>query len=374
MKALYTHSHLELNGEYLFVPVLVKDGGKTAFRWNAQDATDYYGYDLGESSGHLHAGVTWTQPLLGNSSFKVAQEQSGINIEIARNRIRMEEKQLERMVTEQYLICLLDQTQTAFAASVDSLLRRQTGIVRRLAESGLAKQSDLHLLAIEQEANEEIRISSLQSYHTHLMDLNLLCGIRDTADIVLPYIAIEPAPLSAYGRSLFTEQYRLDSLNAEASLHAFSLQYKPRLDLFVNGGMQTGSFSQWYRHFGWNAGLTFTWTFFDGKQKRWKEHQAELRQQSTRVYRDNAERQREMRLRQCLSELDKYDQREKVLKRQLAGYERVLSDYACEIEAGQLSVLDYLTVLRSKMQAERDGLLLRTNRQLVIAAYNYWNH
>ena len=133
--------------------ILTKDGGTTSFRWNAQDATDYYGYDLGESSGHLHTGATWTQPLLGHSSYKVAQEQSCINMDMARNHIRLEENQLERAVTE---------------------------------------------------------------------------------------------------------QYRLDSLNTAASLRSFNLQYKPRLDLFVDGGMQTGSFSQWYRHFGWSAGLTFT--------------------------------------------------------------------------------------------------------------------
>ena len=171
LKTLYTRSRLELNGDYLFVPVLTKDGGQTSFRWNAQDATDYYGYDLGESSGHLHAGATWTQPLLGHSSYKVAQEQSRINMDMARNHIRLEENQLERAVTE---------------------------------------------------------------------------------------------------------QYRLDSLNTAASLRSFNLQYKPRLDLFVDGGIQTGSFSQWYRHFGWSAGLTFTWTLFDGRQKRWKERQAEL--------------------------------------------------------------------------------------------------
>ena len=269
LKTLYTRSRLELNGDYLFVPVLTKDGGTTSFRWNAQDATDYYGYDLGESSGHLHAGATWTQPLLGHSSYKVAQEQSRINMDMARNHIRLEENQLERAVTE---------------------------------------------------------------------------------------------------------QYRLDSLNTAASLRSFNLQYKPRLDLFVDGGMQTGSFSQWYRHFGWSAGLTFTWTLFDGRQKRWKERQAELQQQSIRIYRDHAEYQRSMRLRQCLSELEKYDRRDKALTEQLAGYERVLSDYAREVEAGQVSVLDYLTVLRNKIQTERDALLIRMNRQLVIAAYNYWKH
>ncbi len=75
LKAMYRRSRLELSGDWLFVPVVSKDGGGVSFMWNAQDAADYYGYDLGESSGHLHAGVTWTQPLLGNSSYKVARDQ-----------------------------------------------------------------------------------------------------------------------------------------------------------------------------------------------------------------------------------------------------------------------------------------------------------
>lgn len=373
LKAMYRHSRLEVNGDYLFVPIVSKDGGQTSFQWNARDAMDYYGYDLGESSGFLHAGVTWTQPLLGNSSYKVAQEQSRINTEMDRNRIRLEEHQLERAVTEQYLLCLLDQTQVAFADSIGTVFVRQEKIVGRLAENGLAKESDLRLLAIEQEANEELRLSALQSYHTHLMDLNLLCGIEDTADISLADIGVELHAPFIYS-SLFTEQYRLDSLNTAASLRSFNLQYKPRLDFFVNGGLQVGDFAGWYRHFGWSAGLTFRWTIFDGRQKRLKERQAVWQQNTIRTYKENSEYQRNMRIKQCLAELDKYDRRADALKRQLEGYAEVLSAYTKEMEAGQVSVLDYITVLRNKIQTERDGLLLRTNRQLVIVTYNYWNY
>ena len=94
LKAMYMHSRMELNGDYLFVPIISKDGGHTAFKWNAQDATDYYGYDLGESSGYFHAGVTWTQPLLGKSSYKAAREQAMINEDLANNHIRVEKHQL----------------------------------------------------------------------------------------------------------------------------------------------------------------------------------------------------------------------------------------------------------------------------------------
>lgn len=81
-----------------------------------------------------------------------------------------------------------------------------------------------------------------------------------------------------------------------------------------------------------------------------------------------------MRLRQCLSELDKYDKRADAFAKQLAVYEEVLSARIKEMEAGQVSVLDYITVLRSKIQTERNSLQLQTNRKLAVAAYNYWNY
>lgn len=142
----------------------------------------------------------------------------------------------------------------------------------------------------------------------------------------------------------------------------------------MNGGLQEGDYARWYRHFGLSAGLTFRWTIFDGKQKRWKKRQAEWQRQSIQAYKENAEYQRRMRLRQCLSELDKYDKRADAFAKQLAVYEEVLSARIKEMEAGQVSVLDYITVLRSKIQTERNSLQLQTNRKLAVAAYNYWNY
>ena len=326
-----------------------------------------------QDSGYFHAGVTWTQPLLGKSSYKAAREQAMINEDLANNHIRVEKHQLERFVTEHYLLCLLDKIQIHFADSVASLLEKQIRTVQKLSENGMAKQSDVRLLLIEQQSNAETRTAFRQSYHTHLMDLNLLCGIDNTDDVALTEECLSVLSHPVGERSLFSEQYRLDSLNVAASLHSFNLQYKPRLDLFVNGGMQTGDFAGWYRHFGWSAGITFSWTIFDGRQKRWKERQVQLQQSSIQNYKSHAEYQRGMRISQCLSELAGYDERGKSLNKQLSEYEHVLSGYEKEMQAGQVSVLDYITVLRNKIQTERDYLLLQTNRQLVIAAYNYWN-
>lgn len=80
-----------------------------------------------------------------------------------------------------------------------------------------------------------------------------------------------------------------------------------------------------------------------------------------------------MRLGQCLSELRQYEERGEVLREQLSEYEAVLADYEREMSAGQVSVIDYISVLRSRIQTERDYRLLLINKLLVITAYNYWN-
>lgn len=118
LKAFYTQAKVELSGEYLFVPVVSTADGKTAFKWNAQDGTDYYRYDLGQSSGHLLAGATWTKPLLGNGQYKVAQEQVNAARSQIDYRVKLEKHQLERSVTEQYILCLLDKAQMAYSDSV----------------------------------------------------------------------------------------------------------------------------------------------------------------------------------------------------------------------------------------------------------------
>lgn len=400
LKAVYTRSKAEVNGDLLFVPIVSLDGGKVAFKWNAHDAVDYYGYDLGESSGYLHGGVTWVKPLLGGGLYKVAEEQTDLDGEMASNGIRLEEHSLERLVTEHYLLCLLDKAQISFTDSVSRVLERQVEAVGRLVSNGLASRSDLRLLDVEKEANNEAKVSSLQSYQSHFVDLNLICGVEvsegDVAslvgehsrttgsataenrslslskctDLFLPNVEIEMNLVK--NPSGFLEKYRLDSLNIEVGMRSFNTQYKPRLDLFMNAGLQTAGTPDWYRHFGYSAGLTFRWAFSDGGQKRQMERQTWLKQNTIRNYKDNFEYQRRMRLNQCLSELARNSDRKQILENQLNEYDEILSEYSKKLQVGLVSVLDYLMIFRNKINVERDLLVLDTNRKLVITAYNYW--
>lgn len=230
----------------------------------------------------------------------------------------------------------------------------------------------MHLLQIEQNANRDQRTTSCQSYRTHLIDLNILCGIKDTTCVSLENINLSPRFINSPG-SGFLKQYQLDSLNTIMSLRSFNLQYKPQLNLFVDGGLRTGEYTAIQRHFGMSAGVTLSWILFDGKQKRMKERQPRAQLNSIETYKTNFQLQQELRKQQYLTELKTYEERNILLLKRLSEYTRILSDYKKEMQAGQLSVIDYILILRDKIQAEQDRMLLQTNRQLLTAAFNYWN-
>lgn len=103
------------------------------------------------------------------------------------------------------------------------------------------------------------------------------------------------------------------------------------------------------------------------------ERQAQIKRNTVSTYRDNFDYQRRMRLSQCQSELARNNERKQILENQLNEYDEILSEYSRKLAVGQVSVLDYLMVLRNKISVERDRLLLDTNRKLIITAYNYWN-
>lgn len=372
LKAFYTQSKLEVNGNLLFVPIVSKDNGNTRFQLTPQNAVDYYGYDQGVSSGNLQAGLTWTQPLFASSSYKAAHQQALVTKDINLNNIQLQGHELQRLVTDQYILCLLDKQKIAFADSILLILNEQENVIQKLTQSAIMKQSDYNLIKIEKAGYKESKRNYEQSYQTHLLDLNILCGIKDTSIISLEEIKLDLNTLTDNSR--FLEKYRLDSLNLIARQTVSEIQYKPRINLFVDGGLRTSQYnSTAFNHFGMSAGITFAWTLFDGRQRKITRNQTNAELNTVSFYRENFIVQNNLRKRQYLSELKGYDDRSNIMQQQLTSYIQVLADYNREIQKGQLSVINYITVLKNRTQVAENYYLLRANRLLLINAYNYYN-
>lgn len=372
LKALYTKPQIGLTANYLFSPIISTDNNKTSFEPYSNGATNYYGYDLGASNGgQYQALIGITQPLFNGKRYKTVSEQLNLTSQINLNNSKLTEHDIEKIVTDQYILCLQDNNQTAYATAMVKLLADQKDILKKLVESSIYKQSDLTLLNIEHQ-NILAQLTTFRAnYRRDLMDLNILCGINDTALVQLQNSDL--ALNSTVSNSMFLEKYHLDSLNLIAQQKAFELKYKPQLNLFANTGLNAVYAPTIPNRFGISAGLSFSYYFFDGNQKSINRNKTQVLEKSISFYKDNFITQNTVRKSKILTELQSYTGRISISEQQLKDYDLLLNSYKKEILSGQLSIINYTMVLKNMALVQRDYTLLFSQQQSLINAFNYWN-
>lgn len=372
LKASYNKPQIGITANYLFSPIISTDNNKIAFRPNAESTTNYYGYDLASSNGGTYqAMLNVTQSLFNGKRYKTEREQLNVASQINENASKLTEHDIEKIVTDQYILCLQDNMQTKYAEAMTKLLSDQKDILTKLVESSIYKQSDLTLLNIEYQNSLAQLTSFKANYRRDLMDLNILCGVNDTALFQLQNIELTLNNVSS--NSMFLEKYRLDSLSLFAKQNSFELKYKPQLNVFANTGLNAVYAPTIPNRFGISAGLSFALNFFDGNQKTINRNKTQVLEQSISFYKSNFITQNTIRKSKIITELQSYFDRKSIAEQQLKDYDLLLNSYKKEIVSGQLTIINYISVLKSMAMLQRDYTLLFSQQQSLINAYNYWN-
>jgi outer membrane protein TolC len=372
LKAFYTKAQISVSGNYQFSPIISRDNGQSDFVLNPETAEKYSGYDLAASNGGVYQGfLNYTQPIFNETRFRASAEQALVGAQINENTIQLTAHDLERFITDQYILCLQDYKQAQYLNDLIRIINDQKSMVSKLVEGGIAKQSDLSLLTIEQKI-QQAALNSFQSiYRRDLMDLRVLCGISDTTYQVLGNIDLQL--VEDVTISKFTERYRLDSLNLVATQKVFEQKYKPLVGLYANTGLNAVYAPTILNRFGFSAGINFSMTLTDGKQRNITQQRTSVLMKSTQAYKNFFYTQNGVRKNRVLTELKAVTERLVLLEDQLKEYQKLLEFYRQELSRGQISVINYVTTLKSVVSTQRDFVLLQSNKQSLINLYNYWN-
>lgn len=372
LKAFYTKAQVGVTASYMLAPILNRDNGKTRLELNSEGANSYLGYDFASSNGGTYqALLNLNQPLFNGNRYKTANEVLATASLINDNNVRLSGHDLEKIIGDQYILCLQDMDQVTYSEGMISLLNEQKGIIQKLVEGGIYKQSDLILLKIEYQNALGLFTTYKANYQRDLLDLNILSGISDTAmvDLQKPNLTLNLPPES----SAFLNKFKLDSLNLVAQQHSFELKYKPSLGLFANTGLNAVYAPTIPKRFGVSAGLVFSLNFFDGHQRGLSLKKTEVLQKTVRSNKTYFLNQNEVRKARILNELKSYTDRMSISEEQLNNYETLLSSYKKEIVRGQISVINYISTVKNRALLQRDYALLIAQKQVLINAYNYWN-
>ncbi|MEO7696114.1 MAG: TolC family protein [Chryseolinea sp.] len=372
LKAFYTKAQISITANYQFSPIVSRDNGKSEIVLNPEAADHYSGYDIAASNGGIYQGLlNFNQPLFNEGRFKATAEQVLIGAQINENTINLTEHDLQRFIIDQYILCLQDYKQSQYLFSLIKIITDQKQIVSKMVENGIAKQSDISLLTIEQKTQQAAYNLFQSTYRRDLMDLRVLCGIADTSYQVLEDIQLQPGENVL--QSKFTERYRLDSLNLAATQKVFELKYKPLVGLYANTGLNAVYAPTIPNRFGASAGINFIINLTDGKQRNITQQRTAILTKSTESYRRFFYTQNDVRKNRILAELTAANERMAIMEDQLKEYQKLLEYYKQELTRGQISVINYVTTLKAMGITQRDFVLLQSSRQSLINLYNYWN-
>lgn len=330
------------------------------------------GYDVAITDGGLYqALLNVEQPVFNRTTFETLIRQAKTEGEKSTNRAKLTLHQLEKEVTDQYILSYQSLNQIAFVNLLREQVVQQKKVIEALAARGIYKKSDILLIDIEI-MNQDAGLNNLQAiYKRNIYTLFDLCGISGNADIELAATDIEFK--TEQNQSQFLEKFRLDSLQEIYNLQVTNLKYRPQFRFYGNTGLNAIELPGIYRKFGVGLGISMFIPIYDGRQKDYTQMQSDINLQIINNYRQNFLVQKTNRQQAILSDLNQLKQKIELIREQLKKYEMLLELYKSQLQIGELDIVNYTNTLKSYTSAQNNLTISETNKLLIINENNYYN-
>lgn len=242
--------------------------------------------------------------------------------------------------------------------------------MKELVNSGIYLETDYLTLQLQIQT-EKINLKQMQDdYRSNLFALNALCGIADTTTLQIekPDLVWKGASTNANPNLLL---YSLDSFSIEASKDLLHFNYVPKVNLHGDAGYMAIPADFSVKKFGFSAGVSLAWNIYDGSKKNLQMQQFSVQQSTYSFYKSNYS----LRLSMQLADLDKKLQSSNEIisqwQNQIKDMNKLLSMRRDQMESGQLSMIDYLLLIRSYRDLQKNLNDAEMKQQQIISEHNY---
>jgi len=333
-----------------------------------------YGYDEAITNGNtLSALVSFSQNLLvkkqNNNSYQ------GIHYEkqSVQNSSKITVTDLKHDITAQYIAAWSANADVMFAQNMLDLLKEQKNVLKQLIESGIYSQSDYMLLEIETSAQQLSIKQNKLSYLEALFQLNQLCGIADTSSKVLsePDMSSYQTYESSFHPTFL--QFHIDSLKILNQSESIKLKYRPQLRWIADAGLNNTMPSTIYKNLGFSAGLSFSIPLNFKKEKSLLLTQLNFQEDTRSNYFKFYKTQYNQKLSMLNNDIVQTAQLITMTECQLTLYNKLIANDKVLMDKGTVSVIDFITVLKSYISTQDNLTQLKGKQMQLINELNYWN-
>jgi len=331
-----------------------------------------FGYDeVVTDGGNYTAVMGISQPVFNkreiNNKFKAVDLQKrAIN-----NSTQISINELNKIITDQYLTSFSGYTDFIFNKNFLDLLVKENEIVKQFVKGGVAKQTDYLTLLVETQS-QEILVNQLKSqYRKNLILLGQLSGLNDSAWYDLADPKIEIRGTADIGKSPSYIQYKIDSIRIENEKMAIDIRYRPKVNWFADAGFLTSNPWNFYKHFGYSAGLSLNIPVYDGKQRGIEKQKLELNENSRQAYQNTFYKQYFQQIQQLNLDLKALNVMSAQVENQLKTSQQLVDTFKEQLEAGIIQMTEYINAIKNFKTTSRNINLIYIEKLQVINQMNF---
>ncbi|MGC1390610.1 MAG: TolC family protein [Bacteroidales bacterium] len=331
-----------------------------------------FGYDeVVTDGGNYTAVVGVTQNIFNKKELTNKYNMLDIQKKLVNNSSMISTNELNKLITELYL--------TAFSACNDlnfnkmflELARKENEIVKQFVKNGVYKQTDYLALLVETQS-QEIIVKQLESqYKKDLSSLNELCGINDPGlyELVEPELKIKGTPDISKSPALL--HYEIDSIRIENEKATIDVRYKPKINWFADAGFLSSNPWNFYKHFGYSAGISLNIPIYDGKQRGIEKQKLEFDQNTRQTYENTYRKQYFQQIQQLSIEFKALIELAENTEAQLKTSDQLVNALKEQLEAGIIQMTEYISAVKNYKTINRNINLINVQKLQVINEMNF---
>jgi outer membrane protein TolC len=332
-----------------------------------------YGYDEVITNGQqVSALAQVSKSFLGGKTINTQIANLQLQSQVMANSIKMSEQDVIKTVTDQYIVTYGEQLQLDFYSEINGLLRNEDSLLKKLTQDNAFKQNEyLGFVVILQQ--QLLTTAQLETqYKFDYATLNYLAGIVDTTATRLEDPQLNSKSFGDYTKSIFYQQFVLDSLKLANDRMLVDINYRPKINAYGDVGYNSSLLYLPYRNFGASIGLNVTIPIYDGKQRKLQYAKIDL-QDRTRMYKRNFFlQQRNQQILQLMQQLNATDRLIDQIDKQIKYTETLIKVNEKLLAAGDIRLTDFILTLSNYFNARNLVTQNNITRLKIVNQLNYW--
>lgn len=337
-------------------------------------STNGWGYDYAVTNGtNFTQQLVATKRLVSNENLNNQHEAIRLLNESLKVAGKISTQDLIKTITAQYITAYGVYQQISFNQSVVELFKKEKEVLKNFTEKGIYKQTDYLNFLVTAQQQEIVSEQLNAQYQNEIAALNYLCGLKDTTQVQLadPNIIIEP--LAQLESTVYYQQFIVDSFKLKNATEQIKYNYKPKVNLYADGGYLSTFAQTAYKNFGASAGVSITVPIYDGNQKKMQIDKIKISEQTRQDYRDFFKKQYDQQILQLVQQLNTTNKILAQSEKQINYSETLIEANKKLLEVGEVHITDYILAINNYMFAKNAITQNTINKFQIINQINYWN-